>query len=131
MMITNEQKLSAKKQFFEDAQSVDEDNVKYASIIGTRKINDFGTEPPGSLQNIWTEIKLMVDLVSDYSQGNYKEVPWDVIAAIAGALIYFVSPIDVIPDDEPLVGYLDDEVVLNFAVEFAHNDLIKYRNWKK
>lgn len=37
-------------------------------------------------------------------------------AIAVGALIYFISPIDLIPDDIPVVGYLDDLAVLSLAV---------------
>lgn len=37
-------------------------------------------------------------------------------ALAAGALIYFISPIDMIPDHIPVIGYLDDLAVLSLAV---------------
>lgn len=37
-------------------------------------------------------------------------------AIAVGALIYFISPIDLIPDHIPVVGYLDDLAVLSLAV---------------
>jgi uncharacterized membrane protein YkvA (DUF1232 family) len=37
-------------------------------------------------------------------------------AIAVGALIYFVSPIDLIPDTIPVIGYLDDLAVLSLAV---------------
>jgi uncharacterized membrane protein YkvA (DUF1232 family) len=37
-------------------------------------------------------------------------------AICVGALIYFISPIDLIPDHIPVVGYLDDLAVLSLAV---------------
>jgi uncharacterized membrane protein YkvA (DUF1232 family) len=37
-------------------------------------------------------------------------------AVAIGALIYFVSPIDLIPDHIAVVGYLDDFAVLSLAV---------------
>ena len=53
-----------------------------------------------------------------------------IIAALA-ALIYFVSPIDAIPDFIPVVGYLDDVTVIAVALQFIHSDLEEYRKWKE
>lgn len=40
------------------------------------------------------------------------------IAVLGAALLYFVFPIDVIPDVIPVIGWLDDIGVLGLAVEF-------------
>ncbi|MBI3558033.1 MAG: DUF1232 domain-containing protein [Deltaproteobacteria bacterium] len=39
-------------------------------------------------------------------------------AVCAGALLYLVNPLDLIPDAIPVIGYLDDFAVLSLAVAF-------------
>ena len=39
-------------------------------------------------------------------------------AIAIGALLYFINPIDLIPDEIPLVGYLDDLAILSLAVNY-------------
>lgn len=36
-----------------------------------------------------------------------------------GALLYFINPIDLIPDHIPLIGYVDDLAVMSLAVSMA------------
>lgn len=43
--------------------------------------------------------------------GSYREVPWNIIATIGGTLLYMLSPIDLILDVIPFIGYLDDAAV--------------------
>ena len=70
------------------------------------------------------------ELLRDRVAGVYRETPWTTIAALTGALIYVLSPIDLILDFIPVIGFLDDAVVLGLAIKLAQPDLEKYRAWK-
>lgn len=48
-----------------------------------------------------------------------RRVPTRAKLAIAGAIAWLLSPIDVIPDLAPVVGILDDVVVLIAAVRYV------------
>ena len=70
------------------------------------------------------------ELLRDRVAGVYRETPWTTIAALTGALIYVLSPIDLILDFIPFIGFLDDAVVIGLAIKLAQPDLEKYRAWK-
>ena len=70
------------------------------------------------------------ELLRDRVAGVYKETPWTTIAALTGALIYVLSPIDLVLDFIPFIGFLDDAVVIGLAIRLAQPDLEKYRVWK-
>ena len=70
------------------------------------------------------------ELLRDRVAGVYKETPWTTIAALTGALLYVLSPIDLILDFIPFIGFLDDAVVIGLAITLAQPDLEKYRAWK-
>lgn len=130
MAMSKEQEKKAREQFENDIKDVDNDDVEYASKKGQSKVNKFGDNPPGPLQSLWRDIKLMIGLITDYAKGNYRDVPWNVLAAVTGAVIYFVSPIDAIPDVIPVVGYIDDALVVKLALEISRPDLEAYAKWK-
>lgn len=44
-------------------------------------------------------------------------------AALVGALIYFISPIDAVPDFIPILGWLDDAAVLSMVVAQLRKEL--------
>lgn len=46
-------------------------------------------------------------------------MPWGPILSIAGALLYGASPIDMIPDIIPVLGLLDDAVVVPALIIWA------------
>ena len=70
------------------------------------------------------------ELLRDRVAGVYREIPWTTIAALTGALIYVLSPIDLILDFIPGIGFLDDAIVIGLAIRLALPDLEKYRAWK-
>lgn len=47
-------------------------------------------------------------------------VPMKIRAAMVAPLGYFISPVDLIPDLTPVVGYTDDAAVIAMALAFAH-----------
>lgn len=48
-----------------------------------------------------------------------RRVPTRAKLAMAGAIVWLLSPLDVIPDVAPVVGILDDVVVLIAAVRYV------------
>ena len=48
-------------------------------------------------------------------------------AVAIGALLYFILPIDIIPDVIPVLGYVDDAAVIATAVSFLNTQLAAYR----
>ena len=53
-------------------------------------------------------------------------VGWHRKAIVIAALIYFISPVDTIPDLTPLFGYLDDLGVISALLKFLGSELIPY-----
>ena len=90
----------------------------------------------GSVLNIglWSRLignfKLLYSLIKDYWKGEYRDVsPWSILVFFA-AIIYVISPIDIIPDFLPLVGQIDDALILILCMYFLEKDLHKYKEWK-
>ena len=70
------------------------------------------------------------ELLRDRVAGVYRETPWTTIAALTGALLYVLSPFDLILDFIPGIGFIDDAIVIGLAIKLAQPDLEKYRAWK-
>ncbi len=76
-------------------------------------------------------VPTLASLFRSYVKGEYRAVPSNSLVAIVAALIYFVSPLDVVPDWLPLVGYLDDATVLQFCCQWVEGDIKKYEQWRE
>lgn len=59
--------------------------------------------------------------------GRYK-MPWGTFCWVVGTFIYFVSPIDIIPDLIPLLGLADDGALILLVLTMVHTELVTFRN---
>ena len=83
-----------------------------------------------TLQRELAKVKLLGMALKDYRKGKYQEIPYKSIVAITGALLYIVSPWDIIPDYLPIIGQLDDLLVLALAWRMVAEDIKRYARWK-
>jgi uncharacterized membrane protein YkvA (DUF1232 family) len=70
----------------------------------------------GPLGEVWQYLTAIIRLVRAYIRHEYTDVPWETLVLSIAAIIYFVSPIDLIPDFIPVAGYVDDAAVIAFVV---------------
>lgn len=73
----------------------------------------------------------MCQLVTDYQSGQYPYVLSDTVYTVVGAIEYWLDPEDVIPDTDALIGYVDDEIVIDAVYTAESENISKYVDWKK
>jgi len=83
-----------------------------------------------SLGNVWRKLSLLIQLLKSWVTGEYRDVPYRTIIMLIVGLLYFVSPIDVIPDFLFGFGFIDDAAVIALIYSQMDKDLIKYLDWK-
>ena len=76
-------------------------------------------------------IPIMASLARSYIKKEYVDVPIGTMIAIISALLYFVSPIDLIPDNIPVLGYGDDALVAATCWKLVESDVKEYEEWRK
>lgn len=78
-----------------------------------------------------TEFQDFVSMFRDYRSKKYTRVPAIAILAGAAILAYLVSPIDIIPDGIPILGFIDDAFIIGFVVDTCvGKELEIYRKWR-
>jgi len=93
----------------------------------TKKADD----KKGSLTEIWDNLQLLFELVSAWRKGAYRKIPTASIVTIIASIIYFVSPIDLMPDFLVGLGIVDDAAVIGFVLKQITADLEKFKIWKE
>ncbi len=63
--------------------------------------------------------QLKTDVPAVFLALKAKETPWYVKAVAAITVAYALSPVDLVPDFVPILGYLDDLIILPMLVAFT------------
>jgi uncharacterized membrane protein YkvA (DUF1232 family) len=72
----------------------------------------------------------LVRLVRRYISGEYREVQTSTIVAGLAVLLYVLSPIDLVPDFIPVLGFLDDLSLISWFVSKFQDELVRFRDWE-
>ena len=72
----------------------------------------------------------LCDLISDYLDGVYTNLPLATILASVAGILYLVLPIDALADFIPVLGWIDDAAVLGFVIATEQKDINEYLEWK-
>ena len=81
--------------------------------------------------NALSYIPVMISMIRSYVRKEYTEIPIGSIISMISALIYFVSPVDIISDFLPVVGQLDDAAVVAACIKLVKSDIDDYKQWRK
>lgn len=120
----------ARRVFDESRENIKEEDVVEAAETGEKKVRALDEKIPRALKEKWVLLKDMVALVRAFADGKYKEIPWGSLAAVTAAVLYFVSPIDAIPDMLPLIGFIDDAAIIGLASKLVEQDIKLFRQWR-
>ncbi|MEX0605317.1 MAG: YkvA family protein [Marinobacter sp.] len=112
------------------ARSGDIDKDGLGRVLSKQQAIEAKASQKGPLRRFIGDIRVMFSMLRDYWKGNYRAVPWKSIAAIAGALLYVLNPIDLIPDLIIGFGFLDDAAILAACLTIVESDLHDYEVWK-
>ena len=105
------------------------DGKEYGQYVNDDSFSSKIKHTSGALRHIINDVKDLYSLSKDAVRGNYKLHPVN-LGVIAGGLLYFIIPADLIPDFIPFVGLIDDIALLTTIIKSMQGELKKYRSWK-
>jgi uncharacterized membrane protein YkvA (DUF1232 family) len=113
------------KSWLDSARRVDEDDVRHVVERGVDEADDFIESAQHWLVKLGKRIRLLYDMLVAWWTGRF-DFPKATVVAITLALLYFINPFDLIPDEIPVVGVLDDAMVFALVTRMMHDDLVRY-----
>jgi uncharacterized membrane protein YkvA (DUF1232 family) len=94
------------KHMIEEMKAMSEDETASAA-------KSFYETLVGWLASLPTDIKVLIEMIGD------NELAMKARTVAVGALVYMVAPISLIPNVMPVLGYIDDVLVLHIALAIA------------
>jgi len=85
----------------------------------------------GRLAEIWDSLLASLRLLRAYAGGRYREIPWASLLSIVASIVYFVMPLDLIPDFILALGLIDDAALLGWILTSLKDDIDHFIEWEK
>lgn len=101
---------------------------KLTSLIDKASLKATGKK--GKLKDVWVSLLAFFRLIRAYLGGTYRNISTQSLLTIVAALVYFVSPIDLIPDFILGLGLIDDATVLAWTIRACAADLASFLAWE-
>ena len=117
------------------ARALSEAKLCVAGSGGLRSLYEQAAKKAASLprqpfKENWPYLQTMLRLIRAQYGGEYKQVSEDALLWIVAALNYLVDPFDLIPDNTPFLGYVDDAAVVEFVVDRTRQTLDDFMTWE-
>ena len=104
------------------------DKLRQLVEKGRRKAERAGRDGP--LKEVWDALMAFFRLLRAYVKREYTDIPWQSLVMIVAAILYFLMPVDVIPDFVVGVGFVDDAAVIAWLVKTLQSVLDNFRKWE-
>ena len=112
-----------------DARDVINDREKTSRLA--EEAQDKADRHRSILAPIRNDLDVLIRMARSWALGDYSTVPWKTLVLLMGAIIYFLNPIDVIPDFVFGLGFIDDIAVVQFVVRSIREDLDAFLAWEE
>lgn len=106
------------------------DPDRLRDLIQTVGAKADGLGGTGALQDVWRTLMSFLRLLRAYARRDYRNVPLKSLILIVAALLYFVLPIDVIPDFVVGLGFVDDAAVLAWVYTTVKKVVDDFLKWE-
>ena len=123
---------SSIKEYISKAKKIINDDKKLKELIDDvlKKLKEVSSDKKTSAK-LNDSLRLFIRIINAYTSKEYTYVPWKTICLIVAGLIYFIYPVDLIPDFIPVSGLIDDVALIAWIYESIQDDIENFLEWEK
>lgn len=119
------------KKIYSKASDVVKDNDKVMSLLKEAKSKlDRISQNEEERTTFVSQLKIMLRMLKSHFNGDYTAFSTSTILSIVFGLLYFITPIDLIPDFIPALGLTDDITLIYFIFRNLAEDIENFRDWE-
>ena len=118
------------RSLFRKAKKVAADQDQATILKAARDLIEtvrYDKKTPGFVLEAIETLQDLTEIIEDESYAAPAKVRGEVLAALA----YFANPEDLIPDDVPVLGFLDDAIMIKFVEEQFKHELHAFRKFRR
>tara|TARA_B100000676_G_scaffold16475_1_gene14677 strand:- start:222 stop:617 length:396 start_codon:yes stop_codon:yes gene_type:complete len=125
-------KESSIKEYISKAKKIINDDEKLRKLIEDvlKKLKEISSDKKTSAK-LNDSLRLFIRIINAYTSKEYTYVPWKTICLLVAGLIYFIYPVDLIPDFIPVSGLIDDVILIAWIYESIQDDIENFLEWEK
>ncbi|MEM9859018.1 MAG: YkvA family protein [Bacteroidota bacterium] len=119
------------KRVLKKASEVLQSSPRMRNVVNkaTEKVNDFNVDNLKT-SGLVARLKVFIRMVKAYAKGDYRDIEWKHILLVMAALLYFITPLDLIPDFIPVSGFIDDFTVLVWVYNKVQHEIDRFQLWE-
>lgn len=117
------------KKSLENAEKIIGDQAKVKTLLD--QFDRLLSKKNDSLHTVAEDLRRLRRMVAASQAGQYKKIPWKSILLAMATILYFVNPLDLIPDFLMGPGFLDDIGILLICLRRIHQDLEEFKTWEQ
>ncbi len=114
------------------AEEIAKDNNRLKRLMGASgdKLKDLDLE---NIKNskLLDRLKVLLRMLKAYANGTYRDIQWKSLLIMIAGLVYFVMPIDLIPDFIPITGFVDDFGVILWVFSAIQREIDNFGIWER
>ena len=114
--------------FEHEAEDVTRDPERVRGVVrdAFHKLSEHRKE----IGRISADLPVLLRLARAWASGDYRRIPVKSVVMVVAAVLYFLNPLDLIPDFLPVIGYLDDAAVVGYVLRTLQQELEIFRAWE-